>query len=1818
MLITVSEPAPLASFLVENPGGEAPLAVRFSDTSTLNITSWAWDFGDGTTSSLQNPSHTFDTGSWTVSLTVTSDGGTHTETVVDAVVAVEPLPVALFGIDQAVGDPPLSVTFSDASTLNITSWLWDFGDGTTSTAQNPSHGYDVVGAYDVSLTVSSSAGTDTTTMVAAVTVTEPAPAASWTTSVSGGPAPLDVTFADTSTLNITSWLWDFGDGATSSLQNPSHTFLDPGTYPVSLTVTSAGGSNTLSSDFVVDEPAPIASFTLDVMGGEAPLDVQFSDASTLNITGWSWDFGDGNSSTEESPLHTYVGGGTFTVMLTVTSEGGTDSFTLAEAIMVVEPPPVAIFSATPQTGHLPLTVSFEDSSTLNITSWVWDFGDGSTSTLQHPTHTYTEVGSYDVSLLVESWSGAALSLRRNFVVVEEAPPTADFTLDVPQGPAPLTVNFTDTTSGVVSAWSWDFGDGTTSSQQSPSHVYPEVGTYTVTLTATGIGGIDTLAQEGLVIVDEPAPLADFSVSETVGLPPLAVDFSDLSTLNITSWAWNFGDGNVSTLQNPQHVYDTVGTFEVSLSVTSAGGTATETRAGLITVNEPTPVAAFSTSTTAGDMPLAVDFTDDSTLNITSWSWNFGDGTTSTVQSPSHTYTVVGTYTVTLEVASAGGMDTLVLLDGIVVEEPPPSPAFTADVTTGPAPLEVSFTDATTGMVSMWSWNFGDGASSTLQHPTHTFAEVGVYTVTLTATGIGGTEVLEMAELVTVVEPAPVASFSVDQTSGEAPFAVAFTDSSTLNITAWAWDFGDGNTSTQQSPTHVFQPGTYTVALTVTSDGGVATETQVELITVTEPAPAAAFSMETTRGPAPLAVQFSDESTLNITAWSWNFGDGGSSSLQDPLHTFTDPGTYAVELTVTSAGGTDTLTLADAVVVLNPAPIPGFSADVTSGPAPLAVAFTDATTGDVTSWSWSFGDGSVSTAQSPTHVYEAVGTYTVTLSSAGPGGSNELVMADHITVIEPAPTASFTTSTQAGDIPLPVTFSDTSLLNVTSWSWSFGDGNVSTAQNPTHVYETPGVFTVELTVTSAGGTDTVTLVDHITTSEPAPVASFTSDLSGGDAPLTVAFTDDSTLNITAWAWSFGDGNTSTLQSPVHSYTGVGTYTVELTVTSAGGTDTTALTDAVVVSEPAPTAAFSSDVTSGDAPLAVVFTDESALNITAWAWDFGDGNTSTVQHPTHVFTNVGTYTVALTVTSAGGTDTATLADLILVEEPAPVASFSALPESGVAPLAVAFTDTSTLNITGWSWDFGDGNLSTLQDPIHTYGEVGVYTVTLTVQSPGGSDTTVATDLVTVGDPPPAASFTALPAFGSAPLSDVFTDTSSNVVTSWLWDFGDGFSSTQESPTHVYDNGGTFTVALTVTGPGGTDTLTMADLVVVLIDPPISNFDAAPARGFAPLTTLFTDTSQGLVTSWSWDFGDGGSSTEQNPTYVYEEIGTYTVALTASNGGGEHTERKIDLIQVSQPPAFGDGSFEGQTPGTQPRSPWRVGLGTGIGVNPTTVASDQSMPTHGEKWLEIGADGSVGAVPPTNPGGEGTAPVGAAQVRQNFTFTPGMPWIGFNAAFVLNGPIAAPDVNDFMSIDVSDGVTTFNLYYADSFTPMPLVSDKFGLPMTETATVRTNLAELFPTADSSTILNLTISVGNGGDGSDPSRGYVDSFILGMPATAVDRNGTGLNSMCYSAIAPVVGEEWLGSIDSSSHTSPGWVLILCYEGAATGPVLSSGEILVDLASAPIFTLVAPSNGVLDELSNQVPNILSLVGFQVSTQGMVYGSSMLELCNAVDLTVGF
>ncbi len=246
-------------------------------------------------------------------------------------------------------------------------------------------------------------------------------------------------------------------------------------------------------------------------------------------------------------------------------------------------------------------------------------------------------------------------------------------------------------------------------------------------------------------------------------------------------------------------------------------------------------------------------------------------------------------------------------------------------------------------------------------------------------------------------------------------------------------------------------------------------------------------------------------------------------------------------------------------------------------------------------------------------------------------------------------------------------------------------------------------------------------EHIITSlyqraVPAPAANFSANVTSGIAPLAARFTDTSTGNPTAWLWSFGDGATSTEQHPVHTYTAPGTYTVSLTVENSFGANDTVRSEYIIVGE-LPLADFDADPASGIAPLTVQFTDRSSGVRNTWNWTFGDGSTSTEQHPTHEYASAGDYTISLRIANAWGENTSVKIDYVHVGA-LPVANFSANTTAGPAPLAVRFTDASTGEITAWSWSFDDGNTSAEQNPVHTYGAPGNYTVNLTVSTGTGS--------------------------------------------------------------------------------------------------------------------------------------------------------------------------------------------------------------------------------------------------------------------------------------------------------------------------------------------------------------------------------------------------------------------------------------------------------------------------------------------------------------------
>ncbi|AFD00439.1 PKD repeat-containing protein [Methanocella conradii HZ254] len=734
---------------------------------------------------------------------------------------------------------------------------------------------------------------------------------------------------------------------------------------------------------------------------------------------------------------------------------------------------------------------------------------------------------------------------------------------------------------------------------------------TLTYNRSGMGGTGEYSGQfykialAVLTVQPMPPSADFTANVTSGTAPLTVQFTDLSR-NATSWSWDFNDDNVtdSTEQNPNFTYALPGNYTVKLTVAGPGGTDDEVKGNYIRVAvPPPPVASFTANVSSGYVPLTVQFTDTST-NATAWAWDFDDDgiADSNARNPCHTYNSPGNYTVRLEASNAGGNDTATMY--IMAELPPPPIAnFTLSPTTGTIPLTVQFTDMSIGATS-WLWSFGDGNTSTEQNPAHTYYVAGNYTVSLTVANAGGNNTTIRDNAIFAKPPAPVAKFSSNKTIGIVPLTVQFTDMS-IGATSWLWSFGDGNTSTEQNPAHTYYvAGNYTVSLTVANAGGADTVTKSDFINATDRPVFYIYH-------ASLAGAVDDKPSFEIVAEAL---PRGLRSYQLNLSIETD--IASIEEVTYPTWATVNNTSSDGSV------------------------FTLKATGVV-------GVGATNVILATVKVRcERPGEALLSLSDARMTDEdyreNVPILVDGRLAVYVPLNASFTASPVQGEVPLTVNFTDasTGTPGPSAWRWDFGDGNASTQRNSTHTYFTPGNYTVCLTISNEYCNDNASLTINVTS--PRPIANFTFNVSSGPAPLTVQFTDLS-IGATSWLWSFGDGNTSTDQNPVHTYytpNGVSPpYTVRLTVSNAVGNDTKEMKELISVAYPLPVADFVASPTSGVLPLTVRFTDRS-VHATSRLWDFGDDNTSTDENPSHTYYVAGNYTVKLTVTGPGGTANKTM--------------------------------------------------------------------------------------------------------------------------------------------------------------------------------------------------------------------------------------------------------------------------------------------------------------------------------------------------------------------------------------------------------------------------------------------------------------------------------------------------------------------------------------------------------------------------------------------------
>ena len=1172
-------------------------------------------------------------------------------------------PLAIINVDTTTGEAPLEVNFvgdQSADDNGIVSYLWDFADGETANTANPTHIFTAPGTYEVMLTVSDEEGLqDSTTVTIVVDAPDPVnlpPTAVASATPRTGEAPLEVSFtgsASTDDNAVSAYDWDFLDGQTSQETDPVHTFTDPGTYEVVLTVSDGEGlQDSATVTIVVDAPDPVnlpptAVASANPPSGEAPLEVSFTGSASTDdnaVSAYDWDFLDGQTSQETDPIHTFTNPGTYEVVLTVSDEEGLqDSTTVTIVVDAPDPvnlPPTAVASANPLSGEAPLEVSFTGSASTDdnaVSAYDWDFLDGQTSQETDPIHTFTDPGTYEVVLTVSDEEGLQDSTTVTIVVDApdpvNLPPTAVASATPRTGEAPLEVSFTGSAStddNAVSAYDWDFLDGQTSQETDPVHTFTDPGTYEVVLTVSDGEGLQDSATV-TIVVSEPIPTnlpptAVVSATPLTGEAPLEVSFTGNASTDdnaISSYDWDFTDGQTSQETDPIHTFTDPGTYEVVLTVSDEEGLQDSTTVTIV-VDAPDPVnlpptAVASATPLTGEAPLEVSFTGNASTDdnaVSAYDWDFLDGQTSQETDPVHTFADPGTYEVVLTVSDEEGLqdsatvtivvtdpniegvtsfvlinaatntDIITLYDGIqLLNAQTENLLLNIRANTNPSTFGSVFLQLTGPVQQNKNENvapyalFGDVSGDYSGE----FLPVGNYTLSATPfsgrnqSGIeGATATLNFSIVEEISNQPPLAIIMASEESGEAPLEVNFVGDQSADdngIVSYLWDFADGETANTANPTHIFvDPGTYDVVLTV-SDGEGLQDSAMVTIVVSEPIPTnlpptAVASATPLTGEAPLEVSFTGTASADdnaVVGYDWDFKDGQTSQETDPVHTFTDPGTYEVVLTVSDEEG---LQDSDTVTIVVSEPIPTnlpptavASATPLTGEVPLEVSFTgNASTDDyaVVGYDWDFTDGQTSQETDPIHTFTDPGTYEVVLTvSDGEGLQDSATVT--IVVSEPIPTnlpptAVASATPLTGEAPLEVSFTGNASTDdnaVVGYDWDFIDGQTSQETDPVHTFTDPGTYEVVLTVSDGEGLQdsaTVTIV----VSEPIdlpPIAMATATPLTGEAPLEVIFNSDASsddMAIVSYFWDFSDGTTSSQQNPSHIFTSPGEYLVSLTV------------------------------------------------------------------------------------------------------------------------------------------------------------------------------------------------------------------------------------------------------------------------------------------------------------------------------------------------------------------------------------------------------------------------------------------------------------------------------------------------------------------------------------------------------------------------------------------------------------------------------------------------------------------------------------------------
>jgi PKD repeat protein len=1133
-------------------------------------------------------------------------------------------------------------------------------------------------------------------------------------------------------------------------------------------------------------PAPVAAAGDPVTaapGAPVAFDGGASVPCDSPITSYHWSFGDGAEADGAATTHAYERPGVYRADLRVEDDSDHPcSFGVATRIVTVNFPPVpeAGEARTAATGE-PVTLGGGASYDVDgaVGAYRWDMGDGTTLEGATVTHAYEAAGSYVATLTVTDDSGVANATASDTVAITvNAPP-----VPVAVGPdrpiaigeiARLDARGSADADGAILSWSWDFGDGARGEGPEVQYAWAAPGVYPVTLTVTDNSGTGSaVSQTAIDVTVSAAPVADAGADQSVAVSEVAFDGGGSHDPDgtIADYAWSFGDGATASGRVVRHAYARPGTYEVALVVRDDSGAPLNTDRDTATVRvNAAPIADAGPDLVAApgeEVVLDGSGSVDPDGSIARWVWRFPDGSEAEGERVARTFAEPGLQRVLLTVHDDTGLAEAFDVAGMVVAvNAPPVAVAGPDLLVEPG-QPVRFDGGGSydpdGSISAWRWDFDDLDAPVMTATTErTFDAPGVHGAQLTVTDASGAaNGTARAEVAVRVNHPPVAEAGPETVTDSLYVTLDASGSSDADgdRLIHTWEFGDRSPpALGETVTHAYpRSGIFPVTLTVDDGTGlgnaVATDS-TRVVIDARPVAVAGGNRDVCTGDAILFdASESHDPDGGLLRYEWDFGDGTRADIVNPSKTYERPGTYPVSLTVRDESGLPTGVHSDRIAALvREAPIadagPSLNA-CTSQTVRLDGSRSRDADGAVNAFSWNFGDGSTGGGESPTHVFERPGTYTVLLTITGDArGACGALATDEttVTVVE-APRIEIVAPDRVAagaDVDFDAALVGDLDVRGATFDWDFGDGTTATGPTVRHAFAEPGPRTVRLSAVLPGASDGCGTIETrrivVVNAPPAPVIDVPDRIAAGALALFDAGASaDPDGAVMRFEWDFGDGATATGVQAQHRFAAAGTYRVTLAVTDdAGVRNSRAEAVRAVEVTPPPMAGLTTPLPLCPGVPHAWTVAENAADLKA-IWVFGDGVEYDGPATSHAFDKPGVFPVTVTLDDGGGLDSSRRTEGVYVRvNRAPTAE--AGPDRVVCPGdSVAFDAGLSADRDGrigaWRWRFSDGTVLDGPTVERTFDAPGVQEVLLSVTDDSGSECAVGTDAarVLVNAPP-----------------------------------------------------------------------------------------------------------------------------------------------------------------------------------------------------------------------------------------------------------------------------------------------------------------------------------------------------------------------------------------------------------------------------------------------------------------------------------------------------